>query len=106
MGTKNNPGKFDCYENAHPDEPMFVLLGRDRLAAHLVSIWSKVRMGDHEAARQVFSHMIIEHGLDYSIAPDIDKAGEAMDCAFAMFEWRKQLRAKQLATCHRPEGER
>ncbi|HAW11807.1 MAG TPA: aspartate decarboxylase, partial [Chloroflexi bacterium] len=29
MGTKNNPGKFDCYDDAHPDEPMFVLLGRD-----------------------------------------------------------------------------
>lgn len=29
MGTKNNPGKFDCYDAALPDEPMFVLLARD-----------------------------------------------------------------------------
>jgi hypothetical protein len=28
MGTKNVPGKFDCYANALPDEPTFVLLGR------------------------------------------------------------------------------
>lgn len=21
MGTKNNPGNFDCYANAEPDEP-------------------------------------------------------------------------------------
>ena len=28
MGTKNNPGRFDCYGNAEPDEPIFVLLGR------------------------------------------------------------------------------
>lgn len=27
MGSKNNPGKYDCYEAADPDEPMFILLG-------------------------------------------------------------------------------
>ena len=32
MGTKNNPGQFDCYRNAEPDEPMFVLLARDERA--------------------------------------------------------------------------
>ena len=32
MATKNNPGKFDCYTNAEPDEPMFILLGRDPVA--------------------------------------------------------------------------
>jgi hypothetical protein len=29
MGSKIQPGKFDCYANALPDEPMFVLLARD-----------------------------------------------------------------------------
>ena len=38
MGTKNNPGVFDCYANAEPDEPMFVLLGRDKDAATLVRL--------------------------------------------------------------------
>lgn len=38
MGTKNNPGRYDCYANAEPDEPMFVLLGHDRHAATLVRI--------------------------------------------------------------------
>jgi len=28
MATKKNPGEFDCYANAGPDEPMFVLLAR------------------------------------------------------------------------------
>ncbi len=41
MGTKNNPGEFDCYESADPDEPMFVLLARDPLAAGLVRRWAK-----------------------------------------------------------------
>jgi hypothetical protein len=31
MGTKSNPGPFDCYAKAEPDEPMFVLLARDPL---------------------------------------------------------------------------
>lgn len=43
MGTKNNPGKFDCYANADPDEPMFVLLARDPLASDLVLLWAERR---------------------------------------------------------------
>lgn len=40
MGTKNNPGSFDCYANAAPDEPMFILLGRDPRAIFLVKLWA------------------------------------------------------------------
>ncbi len=43
MGTKNNPGKFDCYESALPDEPMFVLLARDPHASLLVDLWADLR---------------------------------------------------------------
>jgi hypothetical protein len=45
MATKNNPGDYDCYENAEPDEPMFVLLARDPVAAEVVRDWIK-RRGD------------------------------------------------------------
>ncbi len=45
MGTKNNPGKFDCYSNAEPNEPMFILLGRDPHAGDAVRKWAD----DHEA---------------------------------------------------------
>lgn len=44
MGTKNNPGDFDCYEKADPDEPMFVLLGRDVDAPDLVELWALQRL--------------------------------------------------------------
>ena len=44
MATKNNPGKFDCYENARPDEPMFVLLGRDESAPDAVYAWIAYRI--------------------------------------------------------------
>jgi hypothetical protein len=43
MGSKNNPGRYDCYANAAPDEPMFVLLGRDRNAPQLVELWASER---------------------------------------------------------------
>jgi hypothetical protein len=43
MGTKNNPGAFDCYKAAELDEPMFVLLGRDPSAAPLVRLWAALR---------------------------------------------------------------
>lgn len=48
MSTKNNPGDFDCYAAAGPDEPMFVLLGRDKHAAALVNLWAAMRMLDGE----------------------------------------------------------
>jgi hypothetical protein len=67
MGTKNNPGDFDCYENAEPDEPMFVLLARDPLAPALVYKWA----ADREAAR------------GWS-----DKVAEAIACAEAMEAWQ------------------
>lgn len=100
MGTKNNPGKFDCYANAEPDEPIFILLGRDRLAAHLVSIWSKIRMGDMEAASAVFLDLLRKHSVVYGMEPDVDKAIEAMDCSFAMFKFRDaREEAERLASC-------
>jgi hypothetical protein len=44
MGTKNNPGSYDCYKNAAPDEPMFILLGRDRIGGVLVLLWCYLRV--------------------------------------------------------------
>lgn len=58
MATKNNPGPFDCYANAGPDEPMFILLGRDALAPSLVRLWAHARLAtnqlDAEKVNQAF----------------------------------------------------
>lgn len=43
MGTKNNPGIFDCYQIALPDEPMFVLLARDPQFYERVMDWANQR---------------------------------------------------------------
>jgi hypothetical protein len=68
MGTKNNPGTFDCYANAEPDEPMFVLLARDPAAPYLVRRWAGLRPSDRA------------------------KVIEAMECADSMDAWRKEHR--------------
>jgi len=67
MGTKNNPGDYDCYQHAHPDEPMFVLLGRDPLGGFLVRLWAEARA---------------ELG-----ATSEEKLAEAYRCADAMGSW-------------------
>lgn len=69
MGTKNNPGQFDCYEAADPDEPMFVLLARDPDAADLVRQWALKR-----EARDGHT----------------DKVCEAFCCAVDMERWAKE----------------
>lgn len=78
MSTKNNPNKaFDCYFNAEPDEPMFILLGRDRMAPALVEIWASLRQAAGEPVHVV---------------------QEAIQCVDAMRQWlyahqRQEVRA-------------
>lgn len=69
MGTKNNPGKFDCYANAAPDEPIFILLGRDPDAPETVRFWAERRK------------LAIEDGLS---TDTMAKVNDAHDCAMAM----------------------
>lgn len=80
MGTKLNPGEFDCYANALPDEPMFVLLARDALAPDVVRQWAA----------------LIEHAINRGMKPetDIAKVKEARTCADAMGLWRVENNGK------------
>jgi len=43
MGTKDSPGRYDCYAKAEPDEPIFTLLARDPLAPLLVRLWADLQ---------------------------------------------------------------
>lgn len=67
MGTKEKPGAFDCYANAKPDEPMFVLLARDPMAPVLVRLWADLR--ERELGNPIKVH-------------------EARTCAVDMDRWR------------------
>jgi hypothetical protein len=69
MGTKRNPGKYDCYEKAEPDEPMFVLLGRDSVAPTLVEAWANSCL-------------------------EAEKSYEAQECARAMRKYRRGREAR------------
>lgn len=44
MGTKNNPGLFDCYNNVLPDEESFTVLARDPDFAAVVEFWAQRRL--------------------------------------------------------------
>lgn len=69
MGTKNEPGKYDCYRAAEADEPMFVLLARDPIAPELVREWAAKRAG---------------------ATGFTDKVAEALKAADDMDEWRSK----------------
>jgi len=75
MGTKLNPGEYDCYNKVLPDEPLFVLLARDPYAPTLIEEWAEERM------RAVMMKM---RPLE-----DLNMVSEAQKCAKAMREWRK-----------------
>ncbi len=75
MATKNNPGQFDCYANADPDEPMFVLLARDKHAPSLIWLWAVLRELDREKP---------------------EKVQEARDCCAAMVVWAHEHGRKSV----------
>ena len=76
MGTRNNPGRYDCYANALPDEPMFVLLARDPDAAYIVRLWAGMRSRRIKEGQR----------------PEGDEAlvNEATECADNMERWRAE----------------
>lgn len=76
MGTKSNPGQFDCYDNALADEPMFILLARDPSAPDLVEGWA--------------GQCLYEIASNKRPQSDMRMVEEAQDCAKTMREWRRQ----------------
>lgn len=80
MGTKANPAKFDCYANALPDEPMFIVLARDAVAPFIVREWAELR----------------EEAINTGNKPESDRAmvAEARECADNMERWRKENNGK------------
>lgn len=85
MGTRNNPGGYDCHSKAHPDEPTFTLLARDPLAHHLVAIWAALAGGKASFA-QVFLQDAIAQLATTDPQPEA-KWKEALACAEQMKRW-------------------
>jgi len=80
MATKLEPGSYDCFANALPDEPMFVLLARDPSAPGLVEVWAVQRA------------QAIERGA--KPLADQDMVTEALACARLMHTWRNANHGK------------
>jgi hypothetical protein len=81
MGTRNNPGKFLCEARAEPDEPTFLLLGRDRHGAEVVRYWAYLRLGGASLSKQIDQFLRNEPNTNEKYANAIDVANE-MDVWF------------------------
>jgi hypothetical protein len=89
MGTKRNPGAFDCHAAALPDEPLFILLARDPAAPHLVKAWAALYRGDfNEAMRLVRDAHQRLLGLGRTGSQDGAKLYDAKNTAMDMVDWR------------------
>lgn len=75
MPTKQNPGAFDCYKAALPDEPIFVILGRDPAGPATLDFWAAQRIKRGKTV-----------GDD-----DKSRIGAAIDEAKKMQDWRSRM---------------
>lgn len=83
MGTRANPGQFDCYGQSEPDEPMFVLLARDPDFEFLVRTWA------HWRSRQIAC------GMRPASADEFAQIREAQQCATEGEIWGRDYRQKR-----------
>jgi len=86
MGTKNNPGPYDCWNNAAPDEPRFALLGRDPHAHQAVRKWAFDRISAITRGEKPETDMLMVR--------------EAQECARQMEEYsinRQSLQPRRAA---------
>ncbi len=88
MGTKQTPGRYDCYAALQHDEPHFVMMARDEHFARVVAFWALLRMQSIAAGTDPLA--------------DVDKVMEALQVAREGTEWR----AVKLAMPDLPSGEK
>lgn len=93
MGTKNNPGQFDCYAKLDPDEPYFTLRSTDETGPFLVRIWAAVQLADMVAADEAYRDMWEAAQGDAFSSPEAfkrteEKVTEARSCANSMMQYR------------------
>ena len=67
MGTKADPGQYDCYGNADLHEPLFTLVGRDPTAGPTVALWVALRraLGDTDEAKLEEAERIADQLAQY-----------------------------------------
>ena len=95
MGTKADPGRYDCHAAAADDEPMFVLRANDPLAPDLVRAWAARYLAEKAEETQQIAAGGRGHDIGFSNAAwkratkARDKITEALAVATEMEEWRR-----------------
>jgi len=79
MGTKANPGPFDCYVLARDDEPMFTVIARDPMMPVLVRLWADIQLAG----------MASGHVPDDQVGRECEKVAEALKVARDAEAWRE-----------------
>ena len=89
MGTKQKPGKFDCYTQAADDEPLFTLRANDPLAATTIRFWLRLRWICHNSVNPLNETNYEQEQI---------KLEEAEKCAVAMEQWRESNGKEVIST--------
>ena len=84
MATKNDPGEFDCYGAAEPDEPLFILRANDPLAPGIVRQWANRYHEQRRVERRILG------AASQDTAKVRRKIEEAQRCARTMTAWWKE----------------
>lgn len=93
MGTKNNPGKFDCYAKADADEPIFTLRAKDPFAAPFVNMWAAFAIGDIYAAIDAFNACArVAIDMPHNLGYESEKFREAINNSEEMRVWLQENR--------------
>lgn len=99
MGTKNNPGKFDCFQKAKDDEPTFTLLGRDPQSGARIRDWATAFFNDirYNQHRMPNPEELAKFAEAKQVAKDMD--------AYCILQGGTPLYDGNLAERHIPIGD-
>lgn len=96
MGTKKEPGAYDCYAKLEEDEPYFLLRGKDPVGPYLVKIWAASRQGKLNVIEDLVRDMARDQDVVSRVSSDDhEKLQEARQCAANMESWRRQKEASR-----------
>lgn len=90
INTLETPGEFDALRSLQPDEPYFLLLGRDRLAPKLVQQWAD---DNRTRARDEHQRNLIG---DERLQRELRKSTEAEAIGWAMAAFKAGDMAKKV----------
>lgn len=76
MGTKRNPGKYDCYNLAGPDTELFTLVSTDEFMPHLIRYWVWLKLRKGQRWNESENMPEVRQGAKFN-----EKLTEALECA-------------------------